>query len=111
MVGDQGLGILTGCPGLFFAHLVIVDNQTPVFLQMAKTKSKLLPAKLIYDNYPHGDLLPVCPPRKGESLEHWEERCAVSQQCGDGLFRFIVRELIECGDGGLQDAGRLLSTA
>lgn len=45
--------------------------------------------RLIYDNYPHQDLLPIEPPKPGETISVFSQR---AEDAGDTLFLFLCRE-------------------
>lgn len=53
-------------------------------------------AKAIYDGYPSSDLLPIYPPTERTDLTDFAVK--IDGGCGDGLFEFIVRELIDGAD-------------
>jgi hypothetical protein len=77
---------------------------------MCEPQQQIL-ARWVYDGYPHSDLLPLEPPPEGETLAAWYDRCeAEIEGCHDGMFSFLVRELIEGGEGLVEEAGRLLDT-
>ena len=51
-------------------------------------------ARVIYDAYPHADLLPVDPDKDCCSLKNLQKK-VTTDEIGDGLFRFIVGEIVE----------------
>lgn len=53
----------------------------------------------VYDAYPDVDLLPVSPPRVGETWKSWRRRSDWrSPPCGDSLFQFVCNELADAAD-------------
>ena len=67
-------------------------------------------ARLIYDAYPDSDLLPIDPQRDCRSLDDLLER-VTTQDIGDTLFKFLVTEIVEGGEGTLEGAIRVLKRA
>ena len=67
-------------------------------------------ARIVYDAYPDSDLLPLYPDRDCLDLE---SLCAkvLSADFGDPLFRFLVLEIVECGEGTLEGAIRVVKRA
>ena len=45
--------------------------------------------RFIYDNYPDQDLLPIEPPKPGETISAFSQR---AEDAGDTLFLFLCRE-------------------
>lgn len=75
---------------------------------MAKSKNNL--AKLLYQAYPHHDLLPMDPKidcRDWNTL--WKK--VTTGEIGDSLFRFLVVEIVEGGEGTRKGAMRILLQA
>ena len=66
-------------------------------------------AQILYDAYPHSDLLPIDSQNDLKDLKTLHRK-VTSTNIGDGLFAFLVIELDE-GDGHLDDAIRLLRRA
>lgn len=66
-------------------------------------------AKILYDAYPHSDLLPIDPQCDLKNLATLRQKVA-STKLGDGLFTFLVIELDE-GGGNIDDVIRLLRQA
>ena len=66
-------------------------------------------AQILYDAYPHSDLLPIYPQSDLKDLKTLHHKVA-STNIGDGLFAFLVIELDE-GNGNLDEAIRLLRQA
>ena len=67
-------------------------------------------ARVIYDAYPHADLLPVDPDKDCCSLKNLQKK-VTTDEIGDGLFRFIVGEIVEGGEGTLDGAIRVVQQA
>jgi hypothetical protein len=53
-------------------------------------------ARLIFDKYPHSDLLPIDPEFDCPDLATLRKRAKV---CGDPLFLFLVNEIMEGTEG------------
>lgn len=66
-------------------------------------------AQILYDAYPHSDLLPIDPSVDLTDIKTLTQKVA-STNIGDGLFAFVVIELDESG-GHLDEAIRLLQRA
>ena len=66
-------------------------------------------AQILYDAYPHSDLLPIDPEADLANLTVLRQK-VVSTSVGDGLFSFLAIELEESG-GNLDEAIRLLRQA
>ena len=66
-------------------------------------------AQILYDAYPHSDLLPIDPQSDLQDLKTFHRK-VTSTNIGDGLFAFLVIELGE-GDGNLDEVIRLLRQA
>lgn len=71
------------------------------------TQQQINIAQLLYKAYPHSDLLPIDPGWDCGGLSALLER-VTSQDIGDGLFRFMVVEIVEGGEGTLQGAIRVM---
>lgn len=67
-------------------------------------------ARIVYNAYPHADLLPIEPERDCCSLRSLFAR-VTHENIGDGLFTFIVVEIVEGGEGALAGAIRVLEQA
>lgn len=71
-------------------------------MKSIKDKSTLgwrdIAAKVIYEGYPHSDLLPIDPPREGENICDFTVRAA---DAGDTLFLHLCREANEDIDAGV----------
>jgi hypothetical protein len=77
---------------------------------MSKTKKQINIARIIYDAYPHADLLPIDADRDCRSLQSLLAK-VTSDNIGDSLFTFMVVEIIEGGEGTLNGAIRVLEQA
>lgn len=67
-------------------------------------------ARIVYDAYPHSDLLPIEPERDCRDLQQMLAR-VTHDNVGDGLFTFMVVEIVEGGDSTLTGAIRVLEQA
>jgi hypothetical protein len=67
-------------------------------------------ARIVYDAYPGRDLLPIDPARDCRSLKTLRGR-VTRDNIGDGLFRFLVVEIVEGGEGNLDGAIRVVRRA
>ena len=67
-------------------------------------------ARVVYDAYPHSDLLPLDPRRDCRTLRALHRKVTTGN-IGDGLFRFLVVEIIEGGEGKLPGAIRVVQNA
>ena len=67
-------------------------------------------ARIVYDSYPHNDLLPIDPDRDCRDLQTLV-KFVKDNDIGDGLFRFLVLEIVEGGEGTLQGAIRVVRCA
>jgi hypothetical protein len=74
---------------------------------MHKTEEEINIARIVYDAYPHADLLPIDPEQDCRNLQTLLVRIN-SISIGDGLFKFMVVEIIEGGDSTLDGAIRVL---
>lgn len=77
---------------------------------MTKTKQKINIARIIYDAYPHADLLPIYPEQDCRSLQDLLAK-VTSENIGDGLFKFMVVEIVEGGESTLDGAIRVMERA
>jgi len=77
---------------------------------MTNTKEHINIARTIYDAYPHADLLPVEPERDCRDLQSLLAR-VTNENIGDGLFTFMVVEIVEGGESTLAGAIRVLEQA
>jgi hypothetical protein len=67
-------------------------------------------ASIVYGAYSHSDLLPIDPARDCRSLKTLAGR-VTRDNIGDGLFRFLVVEIVEGGGGNLDGAIRVVRRA
>ena len=77
---------------------------------MSKNKEKINIARIVYDAYPHSDLLPIEPKRDCCDLQKLLAR-VTSDNIGDGLFTFMVIEIVEGGESTLTGTIRVLEQA
>ena len=77
---------------------------------MTNTKEQTNIARIIYDAYPHADLLPIEPERDCRNLQTLLAR-VTGENVGDGLFTFMVVEIVEGGESTLAGAIRVLEQA
>ena len=76
---------------------------------MIKTQRPNL-ARVVYEAYPHSDLLPLDPDADCHDLRTLMHR-VWGDGTGDGLFRFLVIEMVEGGEGTLSGAIRVVRRA
>ena len=67
-------------------------------------------ARIIYDAYPHADLLPIDPDQDCRNLQTLLSK-VTGENIGDGLFKFMVIEIIEGGESTLDGAIRVMKRA
>lgn len=67
-------------------------------------------ARLLYDSYPGSDLLPIDPEQDCVNLETLQRK-VTSEHIGDTLFKFIVIETVEGGQGTVAGAIKVLERA
>ena len=77
---------------------------------MYKTREEINIARIVYDAYPHSDLLPIDVEQDCRSLQTLLAK-VTSENIGDGLFKFMVIEIIEGGESSLNGAIRVLEQA
>ena len=77
---------------------------------MTTHKKKINIARIIYDVYPHADLLPIDPDQDCHSLQALLSK-VTSENIGDSLFKFLVVEIVEGGENTLDGAIRVLKRA
>ncbi len=77
---------------------------------MPNTKEQTNLARIIYDAYPHADLLPIDPEQDCRTLQTLLIR-VTGENIGDSLFTFMVVEIIEGGESTLAGAIRVLDRA
>ena len=76
---------------------------------MIKTQRPNL-ARIVYEAYPHSDLLPLDPDADCRDLRTLMHR-VWGDGIGDGLFRFLVIEMVEGGEGTLSGAIQVVRQA
>jgi len=74
------------------------------------TQQQVNIAQIIYEAYPHSDLLPIDPGWDCCNLAALLERVTRSD-IGDGLFRFMVVDIVEGGESTLDGAIRVIERA
>lgn len=67
-------------------------------------------ARIIYDAYPHADLLAIDPDQDCRNLQTLLSK-VTGENIGDGLFKFMVIEIIEGGESTLDRAIRVMERA
>ena len=67
-------------------------------------------ARIVYDAYPQSDLLPIDPDKDCTSLQRLLAKVS-TEDIGDGLFRFLIIEIVECGESTLNGAIRVVRQA
>jgi len=77
---------------------------------MPEIKEQINIARIVYDAYPHADLLPIEPERDCRNLQSLLGR-VTGENIGDGLFTFMVVEIVEGGESTLVGAIRVLEQA
>jgi len=77
---------------------------------MTKTQNKINIARVIYDAYPHADILPIDPEQDCRSLQDLLAK-VTGENIGDGLFKLMVVEIIEGGESTLDGAIRVMERA
>ena len=77
---------------------------------MATNKKEISIARVIYNAYPHADLLPIDPDKDCYSLHDLLSK-VTGENIGDGLFKFMVVEIVEGGDSTLDGAIRVMERA
>jgi len=77
---------------------------------MTENKNQINIARLIYEAYPHADLLPIDPDKDCRNLQALLAK-VTNENIGDSLFRFIVVEIVEGGEGTLEGAIRVMERA
>ena len=77
---------------------------------MTKAKKEINIARIIYDAYPHADMLPIDPEQDCLNLQILLGK-VTSENIGDGLFEFMVVEIVEGGESTLDGAIRVMEQA
>jgi hypothetical protein len=74
------------------------------------TKKQINIARVVYEAYPHADLLPVDPEQDCRNLQTLLAK-VTGENIGDSLFKFIVVEIAEGGESTLDGAIRVMERA
>jgi hypothetical protein len=77
---------------------------------MIRSREEINIARIVYDAYPHSDLLPIDPGQDCRTLQTLLAR-VTGENIGDGLFRFMVVEIVEGGESTIRGAIRVLEQA
>ena len=77
---------------------------------MTKDREQINIARMVYDAYPHSDLLPIDPDQDCRNLETLLAT-VTAENIGDSLFRFMVVEIVEGGDSTPDGAIRVIEQA
>ena len=77
---------------------------------MPKNNEKINLARVVYDAYPHSDLLPIDPEQDCSSLESLLAK-VTTENIGDSLFQFLIVEMVEGGESTLAGAIKVLEQA
>jgi len=77
---------------------------------MCETNKETNIARIIYEAFPHGDLLPIEPDTDCINLETLLKKVTFDN-IGDDLFKFIVTEIVEGSEGTLDGAIKVIERA
>ena len=77
---------------------------------MPKNNEEINLARIVYDAYPHSDLLPIDPEQDCSSLESLLAK-VTTENIGDSLFQFLIVEIVEGGESTLAGAIKVLEQA
>ncbi len=77
---------------------------------MPKNNEEINLARVVYDAYPHSDLLPIDPEQDCSSLESLLAK-VTTENIGDSLFQFLIVEMVEGGESTLAGAIKVLEQA
>lgn len=77
---------------------------------MSNQDNEINLARIVYDAYPHSDLLCIDPEQDCLSLEILREK-VTTENIGDSLFAFLIVEIIEGGESSLKGAIKVLEQA
>ena len=77
---------------------------------MTKAKNKINIARVIYEAYPHSNLLPIDPKQDCRNFRTLLAKIT-GENIGDSLFQFIVVEIVEGGEGTVDGAIRVMQRA
>ena len=61
---------------------------------MPKNNEEINLARIVYDTYPHSDLLPIDPEQDCSSLQSLLAK-VTTENIGDSLFQFLIVEIVE----------------
>jgi len=77
---------------------------------MTEIQKQINIARIVYDAYPHVDLLGIDVEQDCRSLQSLSAK-VTGENIGDGLFTFMVVEIIEGGESTLDGAIRVMERA
>ena len=77
---------------------------------MPKNNEEINLARIVYDTYPHSDLLPIDPEQDCSSLQSLLAK-VTTENIGDSLFQFLIVEMVEGGESTLAGAIKVLEQA
>ena len=77
---------------------------------MPKNSEEINLARVVYDAYPHSDLLPIDPEQDCSSLQSLLAK-VTTENIGDSLFQFLIVEMVEGGESTLDGAIKVLEQA
>jgi len=77
---------------------------------MPKNNEEINLARVVYDAYPHSDLLPIDPDKDCSSLQSLLAK-VTTENIGDSLFQFLIVEIVEGGESTLVGAIKVLEQA
>ncbi len=77
---------------------------------MPKNNEEINLARIVYDAYPHSDLLPIDPEQDCSSLESLLAK-VTTENIGDSLFQFLIVEMVEGGESTLAGAIKVIEQA
>ena len=85
-------------------------KENPLVASGKPKSHRLNLARIVYDAYPHSDLLPIDPDADCRDLRTLMNR-VWGDGVGDSLFRFLVIEMVEGGEGTVDGAIRVVRQA
>ncbi|OHB50601.1 MAG: hypothetical protein A2Y10_10375 [Planctomycetes bacterium GWF2_41_51] len=77
---------------------------------MSNTKKEINIGRIIYDAYPHSDLLPIDTDKDCRNIQALLSK-VTNEDIGDGLFKFIVAEIVDGGESKITGAILVLEQA
>ena len=77
---------------------------------MPKNNEEINLARIVYDTYPHSDLLPIDPEQDCSSLQSLLAK-VTTENIGDSLFQVLIVEMVEGGESTLAGAIKVLEQA